>query len=647
MPKAFGIGANDVANSFGTSVGSKVLTLKQACVLATIFEILGSILIGAKVSGTIRKGIMDPNVFEDSPKELMLGYVSALIGCCVWLILATVLNYPVSGTHSIVGATVGMAIVSKGFSVIAWKAILKIVASWFISPLLSGIVSLVMFVLIRKFILRADDPLKAGLKYLPFIYTITICINIGGILESSPPLLGLDKLPGWSKFVLTGVLSAIVYLTVWLIIVPLMKKKVEKQLANSLPHDDEKEQLETFDNETNNLCKTVSTQVDYVTLIISRNNEDSRIQEDKKKDLEEERQLIKNKSFHNSSLTVQSDAPIGEKKRIRTITAPSNIKDMFDYGDVNLTLRGYLHTIHTPAIRQQLTQKSNQKSNQTKDRLSITNSIGAGTTHSDRGGASLSKLFTQQSVPADVQMDNEVHIENKRGRFNLVPAHVDLKPIPAESLKSSMLELDDEVKENIDELPTKKDKKIDVDEFAHADPPEAAKLFSFLQVLTAVFGSFAHGGNDVSNAIGPLIGLYLIYQGKITQDSSTPEWILFYGGVGISVGLWILGRRVIKTIGEDLTKITASSGFVIELASAITVLGASLLNIPVSTTHCKVGSVVFTGRIRSKESVDWSLFRNIIIAWIVTVPVTGTIAGCCQFILKLIFISPQSAPLSS
>lgn len=149
------------------------------------------------------------------------------------------------------------------------------------------------------------------------------------------------------------------------------------------------------------------------------------------------------------------------------------------------------------------------------------------------------------------------------------------------------------------DLPIKSKKEPQIDQYAHVDPPAAARLFSFLQVLTAVFGSFAHGGNDVSNAIGPLIGLYLIYQeGKISTSANTPEWILFYGGVGISVGLWILGRRVIKTIGEDLTKITASSGFVIELASAMTVLGASLLNIPVSTTHCKVGSVVFTGRIR-------------------------------------------------
>jgi sodium-dependent phosphate transporter len=197
---AFGIGANDVANSFGTSVGSKVLTLKQACILATIFEILGSILIGANVSGTIRKGILDPLDFQNSETELMLGYVSALVGCCIWLILATILNLPVSGTHSIVGSTIGMAIVSKGFRVIKWMEIMKIVASWFISPLLSGVVSLVMFILIRKFILRAQNPLKAGLRFLPLIYTITIFVNVGGIVESGPESKSRYKMLNFLNF---------------------------------------------------------------------------------------------------------------------------------------------------------------------------------------------------------------------------------------------------------------------------------------------------------------------------------------------------------------------------------------------------------------------------------------------------------------
>ena len=122
--------------------------------------------------------------------------------------------------------------------------------------------------------------------------------------------------------------------------------------------------------------------------------------------------------------------------------------------------------------------------------------------------------------------------------------------------------------------------------------------------------------------------------------SRTLNVLVYFLGVGISIGLWIMGRRVIKTIGEDLTKITPSSGFVIELASAMTVLGASLINIPVSSTHCKVGSVVFTGRVRSKKSVDWSLFKNIAMAWVVTLPVTIGLSALCQVFLKLAYGLP-------
>jgi len=168
------------------------------------------------------------------------------------------------------------------------------------------------------------------------------------------------------------------------------------------------------------------------------------------------------------------------------------------------------------------------------------------------------------------------------------------------------------------------------------DRPGVGKLFSFLQILTAAFGSFAHGGNDVSNAIGPLIALYLVYQeGIVDTKTQTPIWLLVYGGVGISLGLWVWGRRVIKTMGEDLTQITPSSGFTIEIGAALTVLVASKIGIPISTTHCKVGSVVFVGYLRStREGVDWSLFRNIIFAWVVTVPVSAGLSALLMWILS-------------
>ncbi|GFY79721.1 sodium-dependent phosphate transporter 1-A [Trichonephila inaurata madagascariensis] len=150
---AFGVGANDVANSFGTSVGSKVLTLRQACILATIFEILGALLMGYKVSDTVRKEIFDLEMYTDEERLLMMGNLAALFGSAVWNIVATFLKLPISGTHSIIGAILGFTCVAKGFRGIRWKTLGFIVASWFLSPLLSGLVSVAIFLLIRRFIL--------------------------------------------------------------------------------------------------------------------------------------------------------------------------------------------------------------------------------------------------------------------------------------------------------------------------------------------------------------------------------------------------------------------------------------------------------------------------------------------------------------
>jgi sodium-dependent phosphate transporter len=150
---ALGIGANDFANSFGTSVGSRVLTLKQAFVLACIFEMLGAVLLGAKVSDTIRKGIIDIEPYTNNSALLMAGNVAALSGSCVWLIAATLLRLPVSATHSIVGSTVGFALVAHGARGIHWSKLAMIVGSWFISPILAGGVSVALFFLCRQFIL--------------------------------------------------------------------------------------------------------------------------------------------------------------------------------------------------------------------------------------------------------------------------------------------------------------------------------------------------------------------------------------------------------------------------------------------------------------------------------------------------------------
>lgn len=175
---AFGVGANDVANSFATSIGSGVLTFRQACYLASVFEIAGAILLGYKVSDTMRKGILDVSVYEGNEKQLMFGMLSALAGCAIWLLVATYFKLPVSTTHSIVGATVGFGLVAHGTKGLRTKTLITIAASWVVSPVMSGMISMAIFMIINRFILKAARPLKSGLIAMPFVYAITIFINV-------------------------------------------------------------------------------------------------------------------------------------------------------------------------------------------------------------------------------------------------------------------------------------------------------------------------------------------------------------------------------------------------------------------------------------------------------------------------------------
>ena len=158
--------------------------------------------------------------------------------------------------------------------------------------------------------------------------------------------------------------------------------------------------------------------------------------------------------------------------------------------------------------------------------------------------------------------------------------------------------------------------------------PATEKLFSYLQVITAVFNSFAHGANDVSNSIGPLAACLTIYQtGDVMQQAKVPTIALVLGGVGIVLGLVCLGYKVMASMGVNMVTVTPSRGFTIELGAALIILMGSAFGIPLSTTHCKVGSTVGVGIAEGKNGVNWKLLYGVFAGWIITLVICALTTG--------------------
>jgi PiT family inorganic phosphate transporter len=206
---AWGVGANDVANAMGTSVGSKALTVKQAIFIAMIFEFAGAYLAGGEVTNTIRKGIITPSQFTDNPELLVYGMMSALLAAGIWLAIASSKGWPVSTTHSIVGAIVGFAAVGIGVESVNWGKVSAIVASWVVSPLISGTMAFLIFRSVSRLILNTDDPFANAKKYVP-VYMFFVGFMIAMVtMVKGLKHVGLDY-----SFIQSAGLAAIVGLIV-------------------------------------------------------------------------------------------------------------------------------------------------------------------------------------------------------------------------------------------------------------------------------------------------------------------------------------------------------------------------------------------------------------------------------------------------
>lgn len=202
---AWGVGANDVANAMGTSVGSKALTLKQAIMIAIVFEFAGAYLAGGAVTATIRKGIIDPSILSGTPELLIFGMMSALLAAAIWLLVATYFGWPVSTTHTIVGAIVGFAAVGISPDAVIWGKVAKIVASWVVSPLTAGFIAFFLFRSVQKLVLDTERPFINAQRYVPgYIFMVGFIISMVTFTKGLKHI-GLDISFGNSALISIGV----------------------------------------------------------------------------------------------------------------------------------------------------------------------------------------------------------------------------------------------------------------------------------------------------------------------------------------------------------------------------------------------------------------------------------------------------------
>ncbi|XP_065321711.1 sodium-dependent phosphate transporter 1-like isoform X2 [Gordionus sp. m RMFG-2023] len=506
MILAFGIGANDVANSFGTSVGSKVLTIFQACVIATIFETLGAVLIGGQVSNTIRKGIIDVDIYNGSERLLIAGEISALMGSAVWLILATFLKLPVSASHSIVGSTLGFSLVAKGHEGIHWEKLGYIVASWFVSPLFSGIISGSIFLLIRKFVLNRNDSLKAGLRVLPYIYAITCAVNLFSIFYNGPKVLKLDQIPTYGSIILTLGSGLLIGIGVQFLLVPWYKKRISENIATSVTLLKESGRKPSDGPAVSSI--STSPKPSLVNHTSKGVNQMAKVIDIT--DLGTDQDVIDAKLSNQKKSVAFCELPARERK----------------LSDADKLFIGYL----LPGDMQKFEEAVEVENEEISTNGNISSKVNV------LENAIVSPKTPKHNVPAP---KNRYAIAKIFGGFFSRKKTLDKSH--ADSIIDSKLA-----------IPL-----TGTEDNPHGNVKGVSKLFSFLQILTGAFGAFAHGGNDVSNSIGPLIALWEVSKtGSVAQIGEPPLWILLYGGLGISIGLWLFGQRVMETMGKDLTTIT-------------------------------------------------------------------------------------------
>ncbi|KAL8922677.1 MAG: hypothetical protein Q9208_004990 [Pyrenodesmia sp. 3 TL-2023] len=525
-------GANDVANSYATSVAARTLTMPQVGFLSMITEFVGAVALGNRVTNTIKNGIISIDRFEGNPGSLMLAMMCAEFGNASWLAIATSFGYPVSTTQSIVGSLIGVGIASGAPVKWEWDSgsVSQVAASWAIAPILAACFAALVFATVKFGVLERRDPFKNGMMAIPFYIAFTCAVLALFMVVETPNAPSLEEFgAGKAVGIILGVFFGILALA-FVFFKPYLHRRLVKNDARIKFYHIPLGPLLMKENPS----LYFPGRPDGVAVIDYYENAYT--------------------SGHSSSDSL-AKSPDSSDKDISTADTSALEK---------------ANPLVVPTARNRIVTPEERFLAPTKH-LSVVNP-------SRLWG--FFKWFLFQGVTRDCVSHASTHLQATHARAK------------------------------------KYDNRVE-------------HLFTYAQVLSAMLMSIAHGSNDVANAIGPWAATYSTYQaGEVATKVPTPVWALVIAGFLLGAGFWFFGFKIIRALGNRITQMSPSRGYSMELGAAITVLLASRLGLPVSTTQCLTGATVGVALMNfDVKAVNWKQVLFIFSGWILTLPCAGLLSG--------------------
>jgi solute carrier family 20 (sodium-dependent phosphate transporter) len=597
---AWAIGAQDVSNALGTSVGSKALTVKQAIIVGGVFEFLGS-LMGGKVATTISKGVISPDALSDNLDLYVMIMFCTLIGAFMWLAFATYFSLPVSTTHSMIGSLMGLGFAILPHEIVNTKMLKKIAVSWITSPLVGFTIAYTVFSIIHTQILTRPHPNIEAIRKLPFFYAGTFSVLTLFMTSNGPLAIRMTH----TNACLAAGVVCMATLLVLRSNIRMTQIGVQSAVSNK---------------KTDDICTTETTDKQSVELQpMSGSKNQIGSLSTPTRSVKARRQVSSHPTGSNGSI---SRTPTTESAHDRTpMVTPasehvllSQRADIVDIEAPNVSIGARSthmfgkSSLHSSGIHSDNGNRSNAASpNRVRKPISTTNSI-----HSDNVAEKSVRMNGSDRAHGHAVADSE---------------NTDLSVVPAAA--PAAIASSSDVASNPAHA---------IGHTADASKVAQAEMqFSKLMVITACVVAFAHGSNDVSNSIGPFSAIVAIYSSGTSDVSQpVPDWVLFAGGFGIVAGLASYGHKVMGTVGEKITKLTFSRGFAAQIATALTVLSATLLGLSVSTTHCLIGAVTGVGLVEQSTKLNWATIRRIIASWIITMPASAFFSLVAFEIMQII-----------